>query len=251
MFGILYTIFMSIGGFGYNYKQTIKEQGRREKAYTSYDRTYYDKKGKRRLVDNNRWVTSDVVNGDRVLRDVDTGKIYRNFSNEQRNKKWAKLKQEAIEKGKTVYLYIYSSQIPLEDPWKGDRYKDITTGDVYVIRRQYLNLNGGRDCKFYVNIKTGLYVRKTDEQIIKDQYWYKKLETVKEDTIRFNKNKKQYKNLSKEQFDKEMEKEIKKNIHSIKNCFVADDRINEVIDQLNLKQKYYKQQNDRLFYGFQ
>ena len=71
MFGILYSLFMSIGVIGHNAKENYYESVRKDNARDTYDRTYFDKKGREILLDNNRWVTSDVVNGHRVLKDVE------------------------------------------------------------------------------------------------------------------------------------------------------------------------------------
>lgn len=240
MFGILYSVIMSIGGLGHNIAKNIEASERKDKAKNSYDHTYYDKKGKRILIDNNKWVCSAIRNGDRVLEDVKTRQVYRNFSEEQRERSEIERKQEAIKNNKTVYLYQYNKDVPHSDLWKGDRYKDIKTGEIYVIRKRHVDLyHGIGEVLLYLNISTGKFVRKADEQIERDKKWINKLKNIDNDAIDYVNTMYKRKNLSKEEFDLLVCKKREKIINTIKNNYINDIDINEYLINVNKKQDEY------------
>lgn len=240
MLGILYLLFTSIGSLGHNIRENIAESERKNEAYNSYDHTYYDKYGKRILVENNRWIHSNIRNGDRVLEDVTTHRIYRNFSEEER-KEYEKIrKKEAIENNKTVYLYQYNKDIPYSDPWKGDRYKDIETGKIYVIRKRYVNIECGiGEVLLYLDISTGKFVRKTDEQIEIDKKWIDKLNNIDEEIYKYINRITKNKQYTKEEINMLIDKRKNKIIHNINNNYISNDNMDKYLIEINNKQMEY------------
>lgn len=160
MFGIIYTLFTSIGLLINSLKES-KENEKCKSLYKNKDGlTYIDIKGNSRLLSNNDLVfyTYDK-NGDYVLEDI-SGYIYKNFSEEQREKKQKYFKEKSIKNGDSTYCISENNH---KKDWicKGKRFMDIKTNDIYVIRF----LNGKY---YYMNINDGKVVKKTDWQIKKD-----------------------------------------------------------------------------------
>ena len=166
MFGLIYTIIASIGIYFNSIKNNIENEKNKIKYRHKDGLTYTDIKGHSRLLSNNKLVfyTYDK-NGDYILKDID-GHIYRNFSKEQREKEFNERKEEAIKNGATTYCI---DDDPHRNDWtcKGKRFRDFKTGDIYIIR----SLN----CKYYyMDISTGLIVRKTDWQRKRDEEYLRK-----------------------------------------------------------------------------
>lgn len=254
MFGILYGLFMGVSGVGRLVKNTYEEEVRKEHAKKYYDHTYYDKKGKRRLLDNGRWVHSVVRNEDRILEDVETHQIYRNFSQEQRNKIREDRKLKAIQNGRTVYVYedrnprLYRES----ELWKGTLYEDVNTGDHYVERSRYVNEEYRiGEVRMYVNIKNGLFVRKTDIQLEEDIKWKEKLDTLVDRKFDFVSMIARRKQMTKEQFDERLNKEINRERNYILNRYISDDKFDEFIYKENIKQAEYKANgSNKLYYDY-
>lgn len=244
MFGILYSLFMSIGVIGHNAKENYYESVRKDKARDSYDRTYFDKKGREILLDNNRWVTSDVVNGHRVLKDVKNGTIYRDFSQEQENSQRENSKTEAINKGKTVYLYERHDKNSL---WAGDKYKDIKTGDVYVVRKYVVSLLPYYEVYFFVNIENGKLVRKTDFQVQYDQRFIDDLNNLENNVREFCKS--TYKDVTEEEFENIVQEEVIKRRKSIESCYLDETRERKYVEEKNAKREIEKEKNPNSYYG--
>ena len=180
MFGIFYLGYMSIGILIQNIRDSIDESNRKYKAYDYYDQTYYDKKGKRIYIPNGRWVHTETRNGDRVLSDVLNGKIYRNFSEEQR--KISNKKNKEISDGTT---YIYKN--------KTNEYelKDKCTDIVLIEERHNVF---GKPCCFYIDKNSGKIIRKSDNQIKRDNIIINKISNeeiknkIKRQVINENRN---------------------------------------------------------------
>lgn len=137
----------------------IADNKERKANSTLYDGTVYiDGKGRERWYENNRqvYIGRDMI-GDFVIKDIQSGYVYRNIT-EEKSKKDIQEELENYEKNgnTTICLgldknYEYNLQgIP-----KGARFKDIKTGEIYVIRE----LEGQY---YYVNPKTNMLVRRTD-----------------------------------------------------------------------------------------
>lgn len=161
MFGIIYSLLLSAGVV----KNKIEEKIENDKCKVMYENsdglTYTDSKGHSRLMSNNEMVFYGLdKNGDYVLENL-SGNIIKNYSLEKRNNKLNKEKQLAIETTASTYCIDNDNH---KNDWicQGKRFKDIKTGDIYVIRcikHKY----------YYMDIKNGFLVRKTDWQIQKDK----------------------------------------------------------------------------------
>ena len=249
MFGIFYTMAMGISSLFHNIKQDMEESVRKDKAKDSYDHTYYDKKGKRILLDNNRWVCSAVRNGDRVLEDVETRQIYRNFSKEQRDDKCNKNKKEAVQKGYRAYLFIDQKDRKDDYKWKGNLYKDLKTGDVYAIITRHITEYNEGIIDLYVNVETNEIIDKSDEQrYLFDIKWKKKLQNLKNDNLPYIENIARKKGWSREQTENELIKLINKKQKYILKNYVPEDNMSDYLIMINKKQQEYKNKKDDLYW---
>jgi hypothetical protein len=161
IFGIIYTLITSIGALFY-LKDENNENKKNRKLYKHpNETTYIDTKGRSRLLSNNELVfyTHDK-NGDYILENV-SGHVYRNFSEEERNRSMKREKTKALNNNETTYC-IDSNKHKNDWTCKGKRFKDFKTGDIYVIR--YINYK-----YYYMNVKNGMIIRKTDWQIKHDK----------------------------------------------------------------------------------
>ncbi len=161
MLGFVYTLFVSIGAVIHKTKQNKENEENKVKFQNPDGLTYVDIEGKSRFLSNNEvgFYTYDR-NGDYVLEDA-SGYIYKNFSKEKKEKEQTKRYTEAIKNNETTYCIDDNDH---KNDWycKGKRFKDVQTGDIYVIRR--LNYT-----YWYLNITNGMIIRKTDWQLKQDK----------------------------------------------------------------------------------
>jgi hypothetical protein len=158
--GLIYTIIVSVGAFFHSILDNIENEKCKSKYEHPNGITYVDVKGRTRLLSNDELVYYvNNSNGDYVLED-ESGNIYKNFSEEQRKQKNNERKNEAINKKETTFC-IDDNNYCKDWICKGKRFKDLNTGDIYVIR--YINYK-----YYYMNISNGMIIRKTDWQIKKD-----------------------------------------------------------------------------------
>lgn len=157
---MIYTIFVSIGAFFHSIKEN-KENEKGKSLYRHPDGlTYTDTKGRSRLLTNNEIVFyTHNKNGDYILVDV-SGHVYKKFSEDERVQKINERKEIAIKNNETTYCIDDNNH---RNDWicQGKRFKDFTTGDIYIIR--YINYK-----YYYMNASNGMLVRKTDWQIKHD-----------------------------------------------------------------------------------
>ena len=248
MFGIFYGIFSILAVSSYKIKRGIEASNDRHRARERGLDTYTNRHGKTTYVKNGRWVCTSKVNGHTVLKDVMTDEVYRDYTAENELYRRSAARIKALQTDKTVYVYMQSKDVPKYNPWKGTRYKDLKTGDIYVKRRELIGFDDY--CDFYVNISTGMYVRKTDEQKEKDKHWYKKLDSVGDRNLNILKSMTKNKNISDEEFNEKLQKMIDDSIRTINHRFINDERIDEYIEEINKKQIEYKEANDSLYYGY-
>lgn len=155
IFGLIYTLVVSVGAFIH----TINRNRENEENKTLYKRpdglTYLDVKGQTRFLSNDEPAFYFYRNGDYILEDM-SGRIHRNFSEEQRIEKRNKRKQEALSKNESTYCVDDNDH---RHDWycRGKRFKDFETGDVYVIRLIKFKY-------YYMNVANGMVVRETDYQ---------------------------------------------------------------------------------------
>ena len=161
MFGVLYTIFVSIGLFFHKLKESAENTENKTKFKNPDGLTYIDTRGSSRLLSNDEMVFyMHDKNGDYVLKNA-SGHVYKNFSEEKRNKFVEESLQRAKINNETTYC-IDDDDHDSTREIKGRRFKDFKTGAIYVIRR--INYK-----YYYMDISTGMIVRKTDYQIREDE----------------------------------------------------------------------------------
>lgn len=158
MFGILYLLATSVASGVNKFRDNIDNERAREDAKRRGDITYYGKNGLT-LLSNDRSVRRKYINGDDVLTDLHSGKVYKNFSEEQRQKK----ERDAETRGNTVINVNYDEN---QEYNRAERFKAKTisiTPDYRDIRtrRFYISvcLNG---LVFYMDIISGELVRLKD-----------------------------------------------------------------------------------------
>lgn len=166
LFGLFYTAFALGTRSITNIKNCIENENRRQNSIHRGKETYIDERGCERLVSNNQKViktyiykkTAGEEYKDYVLKVMESNEIIRNYSEEERNKEENLKYNQAIANDKTTYRLGSKNDHYLGTAMPGYRYKDIKTGDIYVIRV----FNGAR---YYMNIKNGEIVRMTDGQL--------------------------------------------------------------------------------------
>lgn len=146
--------------------ESFRNEKKHRKALEQKQETYVDSKGCERLVSNNQKVIKTYVyydndlvkTKDYVLKKLGSNEIIRNYSQEEREQQESYYYNKALELGRTAYrlggIGDFFFHVGINEP-QGCRYKDINTGDIYVIRTFY-----GK--KFYMNIKSGMLVRLSD-----------------------------------------------------------------------------------------
>lgn len=166
MFGILHSLFIG-GAF---IAGEIKEQVDREKYKTrrpNYEnKSYYDRHCVERLLENDHPIVLNTLsNGDKVYIDCKTQRIVRNVTQERKAKELEQRRQDAIDNGKTVYLYE-DVKINHVHEFFGKKYKDLKTGEIYYI-------NGCKGLSYYITLD-GKVVRLTDKckkQLERNNYY--------------------------------------------------------------------------------
>lgn len=161
IFGLIYTLFVSVGVFFHKLNEKNENKKNKINFRSADGLTYIDSKCRSRLLSNDKQViyTHDK-NGDYILKDM-SGHIYKNFSQEKRERELNERIYEAKNKNETTYCIDDNDH---RNDWecKGKRFKDFKTGDIYIIR--YINYK-----YYYMNISDGMIVRKTDKQIVSDK----------------------------------------------------------------------------------
>ena len=165
MFGILYTLF-GLGVNGVNkIKESVDDSNNREKAKRNGELTYYGKNGQH-LVSNGRLIhRGHNHSGDEVVKDMYNGKIYVNLSEEERKK----IIDKALQEGRTVVdtgSYDHSNPFYryFKDKWWFRRY-DLNVRYIDIETKKYFRRVCINGYYFYMDIETGLLVRKSDPYI--------------------------------------------------------------------------------------
>lgn len=160
IFGLIYTLIVSIGALFHQINETNKNKENKTKYIHPNGLTYIDHKGYSRLVSNDELVFYNNKNGDYVLENAN-GYVYKNFSEEKRIKKLEENTRTARENNETTYCIDDNEH---KHDWfcKGKRFKDFETGKIYIIR--CINYK-----YYYMDIDTGMVIRKTDWQIKEDE----------------------------------------------------------------------------------
>lgn len=134
----------------------LDDENTRLKAKNAGRKYYYDKRSCMREVDTNKPVYFYTnMDGDYVQTDPRTGTVVRNITQEKNAKREAELKQIALDKGYETYQIGGKFEDHSLDKCKGFRYKDIKTGDIYVIRSI-------RKSYYYLRVKDGQFIRELE-----------------------------------------------------------------------------------------
>lgn len=122
------------------------------KADGTKQKYWIDRKGAMRLEDSNRHVSihTDIESGDAVVIDVKNRNVLTNLTQNARNRYEKKHREIAIKNGRTVYPIEENKHIG--DIIKGRRFRDINTGEIYVIRRIF-----GTD--WYMRVSDGIFIK--------------------------------------------------------------------------------------------
>ena len=222
VFGLFYFGMIACAKVASDISEALHNENNRKEAFAQKQEIYVDSKGCERLISNNQKVIKTYIyydnnplkTKDYVLKKVGSNEIIRNYSQEEREQQENYYYKKAIELGRTAYrlggLQDDFIHVGIDKP-KGYRYKDINTGDIYLIRT-YLGK------KYYMDIKTGLLVRLTDGE-------KKKIEIRKA---------------------RENQKDIKHTNHNKK--FSYEKEPEEVIKKINEEQKEYFKKYGKIDY---
>ena len=157
LFGLVWTLFMTTGKAVNGIKNSIEDSHNKEKSLDGI--MYYDYKGRRRLISNNHFCHDLYKDGYRRIVDSTNSKVVWDARDTVIPQNIANYKKEALRRGKTVYRCdSHIDNIPYnrsEGEIIGHQYKDIETGQMYVIREI-------DSFSFYVDIATNKAVRYTD-----------------------------------------------------------------------------------------
>lgn len=171
MFGILYTLFGLGASGGNKIKEGIEDEKNRNIAKKNGRLTYYGKGGER-LTSNGKLISYSSINypnGDNVIRDMHTGKIYINLSENKRQEIMDKAKKEGrtvVNKGSCSYDNPFYEDFKSKW-WYGDNGFDVNYIDIES--KKYLRLICINGYYFYMDIDTGFIIRKSDPYSDKHQ----------------------------------------------------------------------------------
>lgn len=165
MFGILYTLFgLGVSG-GNKIKKGIESDRNKERAIKSGDLTYYGRKGEH-LVSNDKLIHHGYNSrGDEVIQDMRSGKVYHNITDKKRREIIDKAKNEGktvIDKGSHDYSNPFYTDF--KDRWWFGRY-DLNVQFIDIKTKTYFRRVCINGYYFYMDIETGLLVRKSDPYI--------------------------------------------------------------------------------------
>lgn len=160
MFGIIYTLsslfLKSIGVLKEDCDNKYIKRNQNDNDLP----TWTDIRGNERLKSNGHIAVYGVGNkscpNDYTLTDIQTGRIIKNYSSEDRDSRIKNEYEKRKQQGYSTYCCDFNNH--LNDSIKGRRYKDFNTGQVFVIRDFCFRY-------YYVDILTGVIVRETDYQI--------------------------------------------------------------------------------------
>jgi len=168
LFGLFYTTFV-LGAKGVlGIKNSLEDNDYKKEAVSHGEDIYINSKGISCHVKNDKPTIythiykKDGSKPDYVLKYAGTDKIIRNFSKEERDGREKYYYEKALELGRTAYRLGGDRDNYRNVDFRtsrGYRYKDIETKEIYVVREV-------DEVLYYMSVKTGLLVRKTDGQLI-------------------------------------------------------------------------------------
>lgn len=173
MFGIFMVILILGVYLVKDVKSCTNLHEKRRQAIEKGESFYVDNQGnfvdiKSNITYNYRWIDGDcwVVN-------MATNTPMRNLSKIKREKFWEENKKKAIEEGDTAYLYEEREPIGRHDKVEGNRYKDMKTEAIYVVR-------SCNTAEALMDIETGKFVRLFNYEKEKDNYFLQDCVTEEE-----------------------------------------------------------------------
>ena len=108
MFGLLGLLFGGAVVAGENISTEMRKEDSRQKSIRNGDDCYYDCKGGKYYVETGKRCISSVVNGDYCLVESKTGRVLKNYSEEERQKEKIKRKQFALDFARKMgYKYYH------------------------------------------------------------------------------------------------------------------------------------------------
>lgn len=162
MLGILYEIgrgIIWVIGLGL---EAHENNENKEKFRHKNGLTYTDNKGRSRLLSNNHIAMYHTYYhgeyADYVLEDIESNVIVKNFTEEQRKKEQEIALKKALDEHKTTVCLDsnnYKKHIISEKGFRGKRFKDLKTGEIYVIRKIKFRY-------YFMSIENGFIIRETD-----------------------------------------------------------------------------------------
>lgn len=180
MFGLLagavLEIARGISGIGCTIENAKGKQRGREREANGQNpsHTYYDRKGVERDLITNEIRRTSRQDGDKVLTNK-YGEVVRNFSQEEREANLAIAKMFP----KPYVTVIPWGDAPHKAECKGKRYKDIETGDIYVVREIPVTGSITQKYGYYMNATTGDYVRPCDYEMYRIDKGVRTLDEVR------------------------------------------------------------------------
>lgn len=150
LFGLFYTAF-GLGARGYgSIKDKIEDERNKNLYYNKETNTYLDHNMTRRNVDNNHIMEVETAyNGDKWLRDVNTGKYVSNLSQNRAEQKYLE-ERERARRGQSQRTHIkYGEDNHINDRIPGYRYKDFKTGELYIARKFFLSQQEIKELKLH------------------------------------------------------------------------------------------------------
>ena len=152
MFGLAWLLGKAIIGAYGDFKDAAEDSEKRKIAKDNNEFVYYDVDGKKRLVSNNVWVSTEREKrtGHIVERGVLDGKVYKDYTIIWERDAETQHKKIAIANGYKAYLIGDSGNKNTyheNDDIKGCRYKDVNNGNIYLCK----TFNGA---DFFIDINT-------------------------------------------------------------------------------------------------
>lgn len=128
MFGAVFIFGLLIYAIIHFFHNVREDYDGRQRYYDPSSNTYLSYDGTRRNINNGAYRFIYHKNGDRYMEGDDVGVV--NLSQQEREKEYERLKSNHDD-DKTTMFYAKDSS---EDIIKGARYRDLNTGEIYVLR---------------------------------------------------------------------------------------------------------------------
>lgn len=167
LFGALYAL-GNLFSSGYtSIKDYKRNEENKKKYYSPETNTYIDCKGISRDIKTNEPMRSWINHNGEVVVIDKNGREVRNLTNERFEKQYIEGKNKGL---KAVPYGLDKHDDIIREKVCGQRYKDTTSGKLYVVRL----LDGH---SYYMDIETGYLVSPSDYEL-RSQYWEKEYNSI-------------------------------------------------------------------------